>query len=124
MEEWGNERMREHGAGSSSMSERKAPLLETETAALVRRAAATAAGEIPELERRLAAARAAGVPTLWIEELLLQSLLVVGYPLALAAFGVWRAVSGPRPVHGHHAEELAHADWEAWAERGAVSCRA
>src|SRR2546426_10988350 len=47
------------------------------------------------------------------------------YPLALVAFGVWRKVSGPLPDHGsgHDAEQLAHADWEAWAERGAVVCR-
>src|SRR5207245_1063742 len=77
------------------------------------------------LEELLGAARGAGVPLLWIEELLLQSLLVVGYPLALVAFGVWRKVSGPLPDHGsgHDAEQLAHADWEAWAERGAVVCR-
>ncbi len=107
------------------MSARSAPSLEPKTAALVRIAAAIAAGKTAELEPRLGAARGAGVPVLWIEELLLQSLLVVGYPLALVAFGVWRKVSGPLPDHGsgHDAEQLAHADWEAWAERGAVVCR-
>jgi 4-carboxymuconolactone decarboxylase len=87
----------------------------------VRAAAAIAAGDPGELEVRLAAAREGGVPARWIEELLLQSLLVVGYPLALVAFGVWRELTGP--LQGHPAEPLAHEDWESWAERGAVVCR-
>src|SRR6266568_3591354 len=117
-----NEGMREEGRGKRRMN---AGGLDPQTAALVRVAAALAEGKIPELEARFAAAREVDVPALWIEELLLQSMLVVGYPLALVAFGVWRKVSGPLPDHGsgHDAEQLAHADWEAWAERGAVVCR-
>ncbi|HEX4628532.1 MAG TPA: carboxymuconolactone decarboxylase family protein [Gemmatimonadales bacterium] len=102
-------------------------VLDGRTTALVRLAAAVAKGRLRELEARLAAAREAGVPALWIEELLLQSMLVVGYPLALVAFGVWRALNGavpstPTPPSG--AEQLAHADWEAWAARGESVCRA
>jgi 4-carboxymuconolactone decarboxylase len=123
MEDWRNEKMAERGAGGSTVSAKSAPLLEPETAALVRVAAAVAEGKTPELEARLRAAQGAGVPARWIEELLLQSLLVVGYPLALVAFGVWRQVGGLDPDHGHPAEQLAHADWEAWAERGAAVCR-
>ncbi len=107
------------------MSAGSAPPLEAKTAALVRVAAAIAEGKIPELKARLAATRDAGVPPLWIDELLLQSMLVVGYPLALVAFTVWREVSGPLPDQGgHDAEQLAHKDWESWAERGAAVCRA
>jgi 4-carboxymuconolactone decarboxylase len=101
--------------------------LEPRTAALVRVAAAIAEGKIPELEARLGAARDAGVPALWIEELLLQSLLVVGYPLALVAFGVWRRLAGGPPAApggSDGAERLTHEEWEAWAERGAAVCRA
>jgi len=99
--------------------------LDAATAALVRLAAAVAEGHLPELHERFVAARQAGVPPLWIDELLLQSMLVVGYPLALVAFGVWRDVAGPaaeeqgRPA----AEPLAHEDWQAWADRGAAVCR-
>ena len=96
-------------------------VLDAQTAALVRVAAAVARGNVPELERRFAAAGDARVPGLWIEELLLQSMLVVGYPLALVAFGAWRGVGGPPPGDG--AEDLAHADWESWAARGAAVCR-
>jgi len=107
------------------MSAGSAPPLEAKTAALVRVAAAIAEGKIPELKARLAATRDAGVPPLWIDELLLQSMLVVGYPLALVAFTVWREVSGPLPDQGgHDAEQLAHEDWESWAVRGAAVCRA
>jgi len=104
------------------MSEPGAPLLDARTAALIRVAAAVARGKAPELELRFAAARDAGVPGLWIEELLLQSMLVVGYPLALVAFGSWRGLGVA--VEGDGAEDLAHAEWEAWAARGAAVCRA
>ena len=98
-------------------------VLDAQTAALVRVAAAVAKGDVAALEARLRAARDVGVPGLWIEELLLQSMLVVGYPLALVALGVWRAVAGPAPAEGHGAEPLAHENWEAWAARGAAVCR-
>ena len=106
--------------------EGQAAELDPRTAALVRVAAGIAAGQRPELEARMSGARAAGVPPLWVEELLLQSMLVVGYPLALVAFAVWRALgvgdASPTPREG--AEPLAHEDWAAWAERGAAVCRA
>src|SRR2546428_12747862 len=99
--------------------------LDAKTVALVRAAAALAEGKIAELKQRFVAGRAAGVPDLWVEELLLQSLMLVGYPLALVAFGVWREVTGPSARGGDSAgEELAHEEWQAWAERGAQVCAA
>jgi 4-carboxymuconolactone decarboxylase len=114
------------------MSDRKAPELDTQTDALVRVAAALAHGTVADLKARFAAARAARVPDLWVEELLLQSTLVVGYPRALVAFGVWRASraggaaredEGDGGDGGDGAEDLAHEDWQAWAARGAAVCR-
>src|SRR5436853_1806413 len=118
--------MRERGARRGTMTAGTGPVLDAPTAALVRVGAAVARGNPPELKARLAAARDARVPGLWIEELLLQSMLVVGYPLALVAFGAWRAVGGPAAVEGEGdgAEDLAHADWESWTARGAAVCRA
>src|SRR5881409_2648494 len=113
--------MGDEGRGTSSMSERNPPVLDAQTAAVVRVAAAVARGKAPELEARFAAARDARVPGLWIEELLLQSMLVVGYPLALVAFAAWRGVGGLAPVEGG-AEDLAHANWESWAARGETVC--
>jgi 4-carboxymuconolactone decarboxylase len=122
MEDSSNERMGERGAGSGTMRP-GVSALDAQTTALVRAAAALAEGKIAELKQRFVAARAVGVPDLWVEELLLQSLLVVGYPLALVAFGVWRDVTGPIARGGDSAgEELAHEDWQAWAERGAQVC--
>jgi 4-carboxymuconolactone decarboxylase len=101
--------------------------LDPQTAALVRAAAALAEGHIAELKQRFLDARAAGVPDLWVEELLLQSLLHVGYPLTLVGFGVWREVTGPLAAAGGDAgdgpgEALAHEDWQSWADRGARVC--
>src|SRR2546430_1083377 len=92
-------------------------------AARVRRAAAVAEGGVSELRERIAAPEGAGVSSLWIEELLLQSMLVVGSPLALVAFGVWREMAGPTAEGGHAAEPLAHEDWQARADRGAAVSR-
>jgi len=123
--------MRQGRRGARNMTTRGAPEsgapapLDVVTAALVRVAAALAEGELGVLRDRLAAARSAGVPDLWVEELLLQSLLVVGYPLTLVAFAAWRELAGPLPVAGNGeggGEELAHEEWTSWAKRGAVVC--
>src|SRR5437879_4356746 len=122
---WSGETIRETGNGKRIMTRPNVGGLDPQTAALVRAAAALAEGKIAELKQRFVAARAAGVPDLWVEELLLQSLLLVGYPLALVAFGVWRDVTGPSARGGDSAgEELAHEEWQAWAERGAQVCAA
>src|SRR5436309_10460598 len=126
-----NETMADGGMRNGNVSSDQRAGLDPPTAALVQVAAALAEGKIAVLQQRLAAARAAAVPDLWIEEVLLQSLLVVGYPLALVAFGVWREVAGlgagakegaEQPDGA--AEQLAHEDWEAWARRGADVCKA
>lgn len=93
--------------------------LDERTIALVRVAAGIARGDAERLRVFLRGARVAQVPPAWIEELLLQSFLNVGYPLTLVAFGVWREVAGPAADGG---EALAHADWEGWRRRGADAC--
>jgi 4-carboxymuconolactone decarboxylase len=95
--------------------------LDPQTLALVRIAVATATGDESKLRDRMIAARGAGVPPLWVEELLLQSFLNVGYPLALVAFGVWRSVAGGGPVEDG-GEPIAHPDWERWTKRGVEAC--
>ena len=115
-----NKKMEDPAWGTSNMSQGP---LDPATAALVRLAAAVAEGDVSELQERLAAAQRVGVSSRWIEELLLQSMLVLGYPLALVAFAVWREMAGPTAKGGHAAEPLAHEDWQAWADRGAAACR-
>ena len=93
--------------------------LDPQTLALVRIAGATATGDEAKLRDRMVAARAAGVAPLWVEELLLQTFLNSGYPLALVAFGVWRSVAGPIQDPG---EPIAHPEWERWTKRGVAAC--
>src|SRR5207247_4678449 len=85
--------------------------LDPQTLALVRIAAATATGDEARLRDRMIAARAVHVPPQWVDELLLQSFLNVGYPLALVAFGVWRSVAGA-VVGSEKGEAIAHPEWE------------
>src|SRR4029077_19280234 len=123
-----NKRMEAPARGRSNMSQDAAPgggaePLDPATAALVRLGGGRAEGDVPQLQERFVAAQVAGVPTLWIDELLLQSMLVVGYPLALVAFGVWHEVRGSAGGGGHAAEPLTHEEWQAWADRGAAVCR-
>jgi 4-carboxymuconolactone decarboxylase len=95
--------------------------LDPQTVALVRIAAATATGDEAQLRERMIAARTVQVPAVWVEELLLQSFLNVGYPLTLVAFGVWRAVAGLPKETG---ERVDHAEWERWLKRGEEACAA
>ena len=107
--------------GNATMSEKAAATLDVPMTALVRVATGIAKGDEAALRDRMRAARGAGVPDLWVEELLLQSLLNVGYPLTLAAFAVWREVAGPVREDG---ERLNHSDWLAWSDRGEEACGA
>jgi len=98
-----------------------APLaLDERTVAMVRVAAGIALGDADRLRLFLRGARVAQVPAAWIEELLLQSFLNVGYPLTLVAFGVWRELAGAATDAG---EPLTHAEWEGWRDRGEAACR-
>src|SRR2546422_7800868 len=89
-----NETMADWRMRDGNVSSDQRAGLDPPTVALVRLAAALAEGKIAVLEERLTAARAAAGPDLWIEELLLQGLLVGGYPPPLGAFGGGRGVGG------------------------------
>jgi 4-carboxymuconolactone decarboxylase len=75
-------------------------------------------------ETRLAdemrAAAAGGTPAVWLEELLLSSLLYVGFPRALVAATVFRR-QVPEPAAGSEPEGYDH--WREWQERGEATCR-
>lgn len=91
--------------------------LDVKAVAWARLAAGIAKGGEALLRKRFAAARGAGIPARWIDELLLQSFLNVGYPLTLAAFGVWREAMPDVAEAG--GEALDHAKHNQWKERGA-----
>lgn len=94
--------------------------LDPQTRDLVRFAAAIAQGYEPELRERVAPLRSSQVPVEWIEELLLQSVLMVGYPRALIAFTVWRTYSElPAPISDPDQDYSRAGEW---ARRGEELC--
>jgi 4-carboxymuconolactone decarboxylase len=98
----------------------KQDILDPQTRDLVRFAAAIAQGYEPELRERVLPLRSSQVPVEWVEELLLQSVLMVGYPRALVAFTVWRKFSGvpaPREDAGTDYGQVAE-----WTRKGEETC--
>jgi len=94
--------------------------LDAPTLHLVRFAAAVAQGDEPELRERAAACKRGQVPVAWVEEMLLQSVLMTGYPRTLIAFTIWRKVArvgapetDPEAGYGHVPE---------WSRRGEETC--
>src|SRR5690349_25082927 len=108
--------MGELRAGGATLPQPVTPPLPPNVVALVRTAAAIAKGGDELVRRRMVAALAAEVPKPWMEELLLQSFLNAGYPLSLAAFGIWRELAGPL---GDAGEPLDHKQQAVWEARGA-----
>ena len=88
--------------------------------AIVALAAAIADGDPHQLDARVKAALAAGTPPLAIDELVLQSVLTVGWPRALVAAGAWRAAVGAPAEHGDDDVDYdAHVEW---TRRGEATC--
>ena len=95
--------------------------LDAPTRALVVLSAAIAAGSPSRLEAACLAAVEAPVPPLWVDELLLQSVLMVGWPRALIGADTWRRVSGRPAVSVEDGGDYPrHAEWEA---RGVDVCK-
>ena len=94
--------------------------LDPQTRDLVRFAAAIAQGYEPELRERVGPLRTSQVPVAWVEELLLQSVLMCGYPRALVAFTIWRKFSAlPAPESD---DDLDYAQAAEWTRRGEDVC--
>jgi 4-carboxymuconolactone decarboxylase len=90
--------------------------LEPRQRVLIRVSAALAARDSSGLERALAEGARLGIH-LQVEEVLLQSYLFLGYPIALNAFALWRNLTG------REAGEGVLDEWAAWEERGEEVCR-
>ncbi len=103
------------------MTDPTRPPLDPATRALVALAAAIAQGEEPEVRDRVAEAVAAGVSPVWGDELLLQSVLMVGWPRTLVAAALWRKATGVPPTGGD--DDLHYADHPEWTRRGEATCR-
>ena len=94
--------------------------LDPQTRDLVRFAAAIAQGYEPELRERVGPLRASQTPVVWVEELLLQSVLMCGYPRALVAFTVWRKFSGVPAPESDEGQDYSRVP--EWARRGEDVC--
>jgi 4-carboxymuconolactone decarboxylase len=94
--------------------------LDPQSRDLLRFAAAIAQGYEPELRERVAPLKSSQVPSKWVEELLLQSVLMVGYPRALIAFTVWRKFSGVNAPASDADADYARAS--EWTRRGEELC--
>src|ERR687891_2027370 len=94
--------------------------LDPQTRDLVRFAAAIAQGYEPELRERVGSLRSSQVPPAWVEELLLQSVLMVGYPRALVAFTVWRKLGASSAPESDPDQDYSRAG--EWARRGEELC--
>ena len=96
--------------------------LDEQTRALVLLAAAIATGTERMVEEQCGACVAAQVPPLWVEELLLQSLLMVGWPRMFAAAGVWRRIGPVAPASEEDGTDYTRVG--EWQSRGETLCRA
>lgn len=96
--------------------------LDSATRSLVRLAATAAGGGASEVRESLADALRAA-PSIWIEELILQTYLFAGFPRALNAAREWRRVSGaPAPARGTPGADSDYADADEWRVRGEATC--
>lgn len=102
----------------------QAPILEIPvdgpTRALVRLAVAIARGDHPAIAARSRDVVQVEVPAVWVDELLLLSMLMAGWPRALGAAAIWRRESG---IRAPAADVSASETLEDWRVRGEVLCR-
>jgi 4-carboxymuconolactone decarboxylase len=96
--------------------------LDPPTIALIRLSAAIAAGDEPALRAAFAASAAASVPSLWTEELVLQSYLFSGFPRALNAAREWRRSAPAVEPSAEDAGDFTQVD--EWRVRGEATCAA
>ncbi len=96
--------------------------LDPAVVALVRLSAAVASGSELEMRARAADCVAASVPTLWVEEVLLQSYLFCGFPRTLNAMREWRRVSGVAAPPPSRANASDASDAERWRREGEATC--
>ena len=96
-------------------------VLDPATRALVQLALGLPEGTEAQLGAWIADARRAGTPDLWLDELLISSVVFVGFPRALVAMAELRRLV-PGPAEG--AEVTDYGRWMEWRARGEATCRA
>lgn len=96
------------------------PVLDEATRDLVRLAAIVASGTEGEIRGAMARAAEGGIPSGWIEELILQTYLFAGFPRGLNAMREWRRASGQAAPERDEGERLDAT--ERWAQLGEKTC--
>ncbi len=94
--------------------------LDRPTIALVSFAVRIAEGAESTIEEAVVALIAAGVPPSWVDELVLQSVLICGWPRALTAARLWRQHT-PTVASGEDGTNYDH--YPLWKSRGEETCR-
>jgi 4-carboxymuconolactone decarboxylase len=105
--------------GSPETAKLEGPL-DPATRSLIALAAAIAVGAEELIAGRSRDAVAADVPPIWADELVLQSVLMVGWPRALVAAGIWRRETG---VQAPAADSSAVENPDLWRRRGEATCQ-
>jgi len=95
-------------------------VLDAATRGLVRVALALPNAPEVQLGDLMRRAKEEGAPAIWLEELLLSSLLYVGFPRTLVAAAVFRRLE---PDLASDGEESQYEHWREWLERGEAACR-
>jgi 4-carboxymuconolactone decarboxylase len=95
-------------------------VLDAATRGLVRVALALPNAPEVQLADLMRRAKEDGVPALWLEELLLSSVLYVGFARTLVAAGVFRRLEPDLAPGG---EESQYERWSEWLARGETTCR-
>jgi 4-carboxymuconolactone decarboxylase len=96
------------------------PALDAATRELVRLAAVVALGTEVEIRAAMGRVANAGVPPVWVEELILQTYLFAGFPRGLNAMREWRRASGQPAPERDEGERL---DPAVWTREGERTCR-
>ena len=95
-------------------------VLDPATRGLVRVALGLLDGSEAQLAGWMAEALRAGTPALWLEEMLISSVLYIGFPRALVAMAEFRRLA---PVPAPGAEAADYERWPEWRSRGEEACR-
>jgi 4-carboxymuconolactone decarboxylase len=96
--------------------------LDEPSRALVALAVDIAVGDESRVRDGVARAAASAADPLWVEEVILQSYLFVGFPRALNAMRAWRKVSGrSAPAVDRDAESRGAPEWRARGERSCAT---
>jgi 4-carboxymuconolactone decarboxylase len=95
-------------------------VLDAATRGLVRVALGLPSASETQLGDWMRAALYDGTPAIWLEELLLSSVLYVGFPRALVAAAVFRRLE---PDHASGGEISQYEQWREWLARGEDTCR-